>query len=451
MKTKKLYSLMASSAFLLMLNSNVVHADENQATETENNVIEANKKLENESKEQDDKTPSQATEKEQNSELENDTKSEQTDQQKATSESQTTPKDQATDDNSNDTQNAEDNDDQDEDDVTVDEYENNVKDFKPIKMAQVKELLAKEDNQDRVMYIGRPTCYYCRQFSPDLKDFNKIVKNQLLYFNIDAEEGAHEYAFKEIGIPGTPTTMRFINGKIISAWIGGEKTGQELYDFLYSDAANKLEEQAVIKAQPSDTNNQEDNVVSDTTTSESYETPAVTIEENNQTQSDNDVAITNFTENSVFENAENVASSTADLTQVTTGDQDDVAPRAETKNKFMKKPVKYKVATNINQYKSYKNNLILAAAVKKHGNAKENQQLKAIKVQGNSVASVKNKQTRITVLKQLNNDTLGTTSAVSLPSTGEKVNVWVQLIGTVGILTSLVIGISLRKRTKEEK
>ncbi|MGM9963504.1 MAG: thioredoxin domain-containing protein, partial [Holdemanella porci] len=433
---------MASSAFLLMLNSNVVHADENQAPETENNVIETNKKPENESKKQDDKAPSQATEKKQNSELENDTKSEQTDQQNDTSESQTTPKDQATDDNSNDTQNTEDNDDQDEDDVTVDEYENNVKDFKPIKMAQVKELLAKEDNQDRVMYIGRPTCYYCRQFSPDLKDFNKIVKNQLLYFNIDAEEGAHEYVFKEIGIPGTPTTMRFINGKIISAWIGGEKTGQELYNFLYSDAANKLADQTLIKKQPSDVDfSKDNNTTSYGTASNESEAPAMSVVESDQgIQSTNDVVVTNFTNGSMLENARNVASSTADLTQVITGNQSDVAPKTETTKTTMKKSDKHKSV--VSKSKSYKNNIILPIVVKKHRNVEE---YRTIGVRSNYSNTIENKQNRISVFKQFKN-------ANTLPSTGEKSNVWVQLIGVIGTLVGfLIIGVLFQKETKEEK
>ena len=44
-----------------------------------------------------------------------------------------------------------------------------------------------------------------------------------------------------------PTTMRLKNGKVVSAWIGGEKTGQEFYDFLFSADANKLADSYIIK------------------------------------------------------------------------------------------------------------------------------------------------------------------------------------------------------------
>ncbi|WP_225416892.1 hypothetical protein [Ligilactobacillus salivarius] len=41
--------------------------------------------------------------------------------------------------------------------------------------------------------------------------------------------------------------MRLKNGKLVSAWVGGEKTGQEFYDFLFSADANKLADSYTIK------------------------------------------------------------------------------------------------------------------------------------------------------------------------------------------------------------
>ena len=245
MNKKKILMLMLSPAVLLMMNSTIVHADEgNTSQENKSEVVS---KTEN-----DDKNVSESEQKTSSKNEAAQTQNKQ-EEEPAASEDQNN---QSQNTNNQDPNNANEEDSEDdEDEVSVEDYENNVKDFHRVKMQEVKDLLAEKNNQEHLMYIGRPTCYYCRQFSPDLKDFNEIVKGKLLYFNIDAEEGAHEYAFKEIGIPGTPTTMRFINGKIISAWVGGEKTGQELYNFLYSDAANKLVEQAVIKDQPKDNQN----------------------------------------------------------------------------------------------------------------------------------------------------------------------------------------------------
>ena len=51
----------------------------------------------------------------------------------------------------------------------------------------------------------------------------------------------------------------------------------------------------------------------------------------------------------------------------------------------------------------------------------------------------------------MENDTIKNGSTQSLPSTGEKDNIWGQLIVMISILISLVLGISLGKKTKEEK
>lgn len=133
-------------------------------------------------------------------------------------------------------------------DVTVDEYNQNVANFNKVDTNTVKNMVTENTNNlDQVLYIGRPTCYFCRQASPHLRDFNQLINNQLYYYDIDVEPNAHDFAFKEIGIPGTPTTMRLKNGKLVSAWVGGEKTGQEFYEFLFSADANKLADSYTIK------------------------------------------------------------------------------------------------------------------------------------------------------------------------------------------------------------
>lgn len=280
---------MASPVVLLMLNSAVVHADEvepktNQQVEQQPNNGE--------------KQTAESTENDQTKENDSSKETEDTSPDAVNSQKQSN--------NSNSKKDQVEDEESDEDDVTVEEYENNVKDFKRVDMAQVKDLIAKQDNQDRVMYIGRPTCYYCRQFSPDLKDFNKIDKGKLLYFNIDAEKDAHEYAFKVIGIPGTPTTMRFINGKIVSAWIGGEKTGQELYDFLYSPESNKLVESLTIK---DDSQQKKTNSDLDEVDDQQVEQPIT-----DDVQEDSHLVIS--ISDTVFADANNVASSNSDLSQV---------------------------------------------------------------------------------------------------------------------------------------
>ena len=100
-----------------------------------------------------------------------------------------------------------------------------------------------EDGKEHVIYFGRPTCYYCRQFSQELKDFNTLMNNRLEYYNTDSQdfdEAAANFLFRTVGIPGTPTIIRLQNGQILSAWIGGGISGQELYDYLFMEKFQRL-------------------------------------------------------------------------------------------------------------------------------------------------------------------------------------------------------------------
>nr|WP_205395454.1 thioredoxin family protein [Streptococcus lutetiensis] len=132
--------------------------------------------------------------------------------------------------------NLETSDEAEEAEVTIPQYEENVADFNQVPMADVYSMFT-EDGKEHVIYFGRPTCYYCRQFSPELKDFNTLMNNRLEYYNTDSQdfdEAAVEFVFVTIGIPGTPTIIRLQNGQIVSAWVGGGISGQELYDYLFT-------------------------------------------------------------------------------------------------------------------------------------------------------------------------------------------------------------------------
>ena len=71
------------------------------------------------------------------------------------------------------------------------------------------------------------------------------------FININNRKSAYllfpvKFTFNlEIAI--NPITMRLKNGKLVSAWVGGEKKGQEFYDFLFSADANKLADSYTIK------------------------------------------------------------------------------------------------------------------------------------------------------------------------------------------------------------
>ncbi|WP_438059007.1 thioredoxin fold domain-containing protein [Streptococcus ruminicola] len=132
--------------------------------------------------------------------------------------------------------NLETSDEAEEPEVTITQYEENISDFNQVSITDVYSMFT-EDGKEHVIYFGRPTCYYCRQFSQELKDFNTLMNNRLEYYNTDSQdfdEAAANFLFRTVGIPGTPTIIRLQNGQIVSAWIGGGISGQELYDYLFN-------------------------------------------------------------------------------------------------------------------------------------------------------------------------------------------------------------------------
>lgn len=119
--------------------------------------------------------------------------------------------------------------------VTPKEYTDNVADFNKVSINTVRQAFT-EDNLEHILYFGRRTCYYCRQFSPVLREFNTLIDGKLEYYDVDGEDfdvTAKEFLFKTVGIPGTPTILYLKNGQLVSGWIGGGITAQQLYDYIY--------------------------------------------------------------------------------------------------------------------------------------------------------------------------------------------------------------------------
>lgn len=123
--------------------------------------------------------------------------------------------------------------------VSIEEYEENVKDLPRITLDDVQSAFT-EDGQDHAIYFGRGTCYYCRQFSPEVKELNKMLDRRLEYYNTDRDDFDREYVFGEIGIPGTPTILYLENGKLISGWVGGG-SAQEVYNYLENSSRSFMQ------------------------------------------------------------------------------------------------------------------------------------------------------------------------------------------------------------------
>ena len=118
--------------------------------------------------------------------------------------------------------------------VSREEYEANVADLSKISLDDVRNAFT-EDGQAHTIYFGRGTCYYCRQFSPELKVLNQLMNGRLEYYDTDREDFDRNYVFGEIGIPGTPTLLYLENGQLLSGWVGGGPA-QTVYDHLDSSS-----------------------------------------------------------------------------------------------------------------------------------------------------------------------------------------------------------------------
>ena len=128
--------------------------------------------------------------------------------------------------------------------VTPEEYEKNVTDFKKIDIEAVRQSFT-EDQLEHTIYFGRKTCSHCRQFSPELKEFNNLIEKKLEYYDLDGKDfdgEAREFLFKKSRIPGTPTILYLKNGHPISGWVGGGATAQQVYDYMYSRNSPKQTE-----------------------------------------------------------------------------------------------------------------------------------------------------------------------------------------------------------------
>ncbi|WP_260464703.1 thioredoxin family protein [Streptococcus suis] len=119
--------------------------------------------------------------------------------------------------------------------ISLEDYLETVAAFQKIDIGAVRAAFT-EDNQEHLLYFGRGTCYYCRQFSPELKKLHQLTGGIIEYYDTevdDFDDTAKEFLFKEVGIPGTPTILYIKNGQVLAGWVGGGISAQELYDYFY--------------------------------------------------------------------------------------------------------------------------------------------------------------------------------------------------------------------------
>lgn len=127
--------------------------------------------------------------------------------------------------------------------ISVETYEKNLENVIQISYSDVTNMLT-EDGGDHILYIGRPSCYYCRQNSPVLKDFNTLIDGQLLYYNTDSDHldrESRKVLFDKLGIPGTPSVIRLKNGQLVSGYVGSAPDAKAIYQAVFASENDKTE------------------------------------------------------------------------------------------------------------------------------------------------------------------------------------------------------------------
>lgn len=131
--------------------------------------------------------------------------------------------------------------------VTQEQYQENVENLTKVSINDVYQIFTPDENK-HLLYVGRPTCYYCRQFSPELKKLNQLTPVE--YYNTDGEDfdkNASDFLFGTVGIPGTPTLIRLENGQAISGWVGGGGA-DDIYRYMFKDLDKKSSEVAFTES-----------------------------------------------------------------------------------------------------------------------------------------------------------------------------------------------------------
>lgn len=112
---------------------------------------------------------------------------------------------------------------------TVEEYENNVKDLPRLNADETIDKF--NSGEGFYFYIGRPSCSYCREFSPILKEFSLQISQPIYYYNMDGEDWGPviwQFLRDHIDFQGTPTLAYIKDGKVVAQQLGIGPTADEL-------------------------------------------------------------------------------------------------------------------------------------------------------------------------------------------------------------------------------
>lgn len=107
----------------------------------------------------------------------------------------------------------------------TDTYYRHLKNSDAIQITDKELKNLESSNQDFVLFIGRPTCKYCRKFVPKLEKASENNNRKIYY--IDSEKYLNSYLSdfrSKYDVKIVPTLIRIKNGKIVSKTIDGSQT-----------------------------------------------------------------------------------------------------------------------------------------------------------------------------------------------------------------------------------
>jgi len=97
------------------------------------------------------------------------------------------------------------------------------------------EVLAESSSNAKFVYIGRPTCPFCREFEPILDDTLRELEIGMYYFQTAAARYENEARLLSLldplNITGVPIIV-FLEDGLVSDYLIGVSTREEIIDFL---------------------------------------------------------------------------------------------------------------------------------------------------------------------------------------------------------------------------
>ena len=93
-----------------------------------------------------------------------------------------------------------------------------------VSLSEMETILSDRSGSGTFVYIGRPTCPFCRDFEPILEGVLEELDVQLAYFETDradqVDRARRLEIFEELGVTGVPVLVYIENGQTVDILTG---------------------------------------------------------------------------------------------------------------------------------------------------------------------------------------------------------------------------------------